>query len=137
MATPDGLVIINPKITINSISRTVSARRAALTAEPIRGSIETFTLPGAMRAVGSIWTVQIDFVQSYGTDSTWTDFLALANTKQTIEMGPDDSAAATTNPIATFSIYFPQISFMDAGIGEESEFSIEETVLGQPTFATS
>lgn len=135
-ATP--WVLENPRIYIASVDWQMSAARAALRPVGIEADISTFANPAGKREGATGWEIELMLKQTYhATDGTWNVISALAKTLVTVELAPEDAAATAANPIATCTFWMPSIPFMDGNIGQSTEFTISENLVGDPVFATS
>jgi hypothetical protein len=143
MAMADPFVVVDPKITIDSIDFKCASRMVSLIPEDNEADIETFCNPGGTRPGSTNWTCSIEVVLSYGVDASdsvdgsWNQLNAMRKQKKTIVVGPSDDTIGTDNPTATFSAYIPSIPFMDGTIGEAQTFTLELSSVGDPVFATS
>lgn len=150
MAFADGVTIDDPKITINGINYTATARSAMLTAEDDEVDISTFANPKGMRPGATDWTAEIELNLTYGPietattppadAGTWNTLNALRKTKVVVVMGPKSGVATVSNPTATFSAYIPTISFMNGEVaaGEAQRIApLTLNPIGDPVFTTA
>lgn len=122
-----GYRIINPKLTIDGDDFKCLSK----TAELVPGQRINFC--------ENEWTVTLEVELSYAASTgSWNILNALRDTVVAIVVAPADSAAAATNPTATFNAKIPAIPLMmGAEYGARMTFSLELTSEAEPVFAVS
>lgn len=135
--TPTPMLIVAPRLTIQAADWSVAASKVRLVPESVSGDISTYSNPGGEEEAYVTWMFEADLKQSYGTDSTWTDLSALVGTVVTVEVAPADAVASGSNPIATVTFKMPHVPFIDADLGNATEWTLSSKVRGAPVFATS
>ena len=68
------------------------------------------------------YELSVDLELTYGATGTYNQLAALAGTLVTFVVSPLDGAAASTNPIATFTAYVPPIPIVIGNPGEIGVF---------------
>jgi len=136
--------MVDPLITIdpggpNELQLKCHGRNLSLVPEDNLEDVETFCAPGLEQPGTTTWTSSISLLQSFGADGAWNLLHAMRKTRKTILIQPTDAAGtpAVGNPTATFEAFLPSVPFVDAGIGEKTEFDFELTAIGEPVFATA
>ena len=130
--------ITSPAIDLSCMARTVS-----LTPADASIDISTQCAPGATAPGITTWTFTAEFLNSFDSaaaagDGLWNQLNALAKTLVEITIKPKDAAVDSTNPSATFSMYFPSIPFINVQtIGDKTVVPVTGTAVGAPVFATS
>ena len=135
MATP--IILNSPQISIGGIDLKCHARQVSLTPDQEFVDISTFCNPGGEAPGQASWTLSLTGLQSFdGTDGLYNQLQPLEGTNVAFEVTPDDTAAVSaTNPKASGTVYVPLVPFIDAGVGEATELSMDFKVIGQPTVA--
>lgn len=129
---------IRPDIKIGTNDFTCHANKIAITPDQQYKPASTFCNPGGEIPTTSVWTCELDILQSFATDGAWNILHGLQGTKQTFAVYPGQGVvAAVTNPEATFEAYIPAIPFLDVEAGETMTYTVELKVLGEPVFATT
>lgn len=138
MAVPAPHLFIKPAVTINSTDAICHFSQVTLVPNQEFVDIETYCNPGG-EAPGKVsWRANLRVRMSYGTDSAWTFFSALAGQSALFEIRPDSGTVANTNPEASFSAYIPALPFIpDHEIGQSATFDLECRVIGAPVVATT
>lgn len=138
MAVPAPFLYQKPSITINSTDAICHFSQIAVTATSEKVDVETYCNPGGQAPGKTKWTANLTVRMSYGTDSAWAFFSALADTAATFVVKPDDGTTTINNPAATFQAYIPQLPFIpEHAIGESATFTLECDLIGAPVVTTT
>lgn len=85
-----------------------------------------------------VWTITIGALQSFGDDGLWTLVRPLVGTTVPFRLLPDSRVAASVdNPQMEGMATVKAFAFLNAEVGEASEFDLELAVQGEPTFTTT
>ena len=129
---------ILPEITIGTSDIKCHVRKIKLTPEQKYADVETFCNPGGQIPTTATWTLELELLQSFGTDGIWNILRPLQGTQQTIVVYPGTGTTpAVANPEATFDAWIPNLPFLDASPGSTMPFSLTLSVIGVPIFATA
>lgn len=134
-------IIQKPKISIGTTGTAVdiacAASQLAVEADQDENTAETFC--GSYTSYKPpTWTVTVTVLQSFGTTGLWNQIYPLANTIQDITILPDASQPVSeTNPELRAQAFVKYPNFLNASVGETSEFDLELAIQGTPTFATT
>lgn len=133
-------VLVKPKITLGTAPTTVEFACGAnqIVAEPDVDENTTETFCGTFTTYKpEVWTVTITALTSYGADGLWNALRPMANTVQDFEILPDASKAeGADNPAMSGKCIVKPFAFLDAAVGETSDFDLVLAVQGMPTFGT-
>lgn len=142
MAEAEPYIARNPGLTIGGETIECHLRKVSLTPEDSDVDTATFCKPGRRSVGTTVWTMEIDVLQSFGADASpgpATDGLddilrPLAKTMQTYSLEMDkDAAIGPDNPTFTGTLQVPSIPVIDSAIGDKSEFTLTLRVNEDPT----
>lgn len=125
------------QVTIGSNDLDCVMRKVALTPEDTEIDTATFCSPGDREYGTTMWTLELDVLQSFGdggaTNDGLHDMLApLEKSVAACTLMTDKAVTPATpaKPHFTFEVSVPTIPIIDAEIGEKSEFSLTFPVVG-------
>lgn len=142
---------INPSIVIATNTASTPAVSSQLLLQCLANSVslvpedsevdaDSFCNPDGTLPGSTTWTSTIPILLTFtdgSSEGSWNVLHSLRRTKQTFILKPNDAAASSANPSATFQAYIPSIPFMDNERGQSARFDLELSVIGDPVFATS
>jgi hypothetical protein len=82
-----------------------------------------------------VWDVTLTAVESFGADGLWATVRPLVGQTVAFELLPDSSQAVSVdNPLMTGQVTVKAFPFIDAAVGEASEFDLVLAVQGDPVW---
>lgn len=134
-----------PRLTIGTTELQCHMRKVTLTPADAEVDVATFCKPGARAPGTTVWTMEIDVLQSFGDGVAVTgtvglhDALApMAKTVQEYELQVDNLAGPDSeHPYFTGTVWVPSIPVIDSQIGDKSEFTLTFAVNEDPTKVVS
>lgn len=137
MAEP--FILNHPRITLDAGGATpvdieCSANEVHTNVSQDESTVDTFC--GSFTSYKpEMWDVTVQGVQSFGADGLWTMVRPLVGTKVDFELlGDRDAAVSVDNPIMSGVVLVKAFPFIDAAVGEASEFDVVLAVQGDPVF---
>lgn len=146
MAEAEPYIARNPGLTIGGETIECHMRKVSLLPEDSEVDTATFCKPGRRAQGTTLWTLEIDVLQSFGADASpgpatdgLYDVLApLAKTSVAYSLEMDkDAAVGPDNPTFTGTVNVPSIPVIDAQIGDKSEFTLTFPCGEDPTKVTA
>lgn len=134
----DPFILNHPRFTLNpgasAIELDCSANEVHTNVEQDESTVETFC-GTYTNYKAEVWDITIQGVQSFGTDGLWNVLRPLVGTIVPFELLPDtDAAVSASNPLMQGTALVKAFPFIDAALGEASEFDVVFAVQGQPTW---
>ncbi len=132
------MVITTPSLDLSCMVRSVS-----LTASTTEIDLATQCAPGAAAPGVTTWTLAAELLVSFDSadaegDGLWNQLNAIAGNLVTITIKPADATVDSTNPSAAFTMYMPQIDFINiATLGDKTVWSFSQKTASVPTFAVA
>jgi hypothetical protein len=132
-------ILQKPTISIGPVGSEVQIECGAnqIDAHPEQDSNDVETFCGTFTSYKpEKWTITITCVQSFGaTDGLWNNLRPLCNTVQPFLLVPDSRVAVSAdNPAMEGTAYITGFAYLNAAVGEASEFDLVLAVQGDPTF---
>lgn len=134
-------VLNKPKVTVGTGGTAIEIQCAAseihTNVDQSENTVETFC--GTFTSFKpETWDVTLNGLQSFGAAGLWNLLRPLVGSLQTFTVLPDrDVAVGAANPQMTGSAIVKAFPFLDAAVGEASEFDLVLAVQGPPQFVTS
>jgi hypothetical protein len=135
MAEIAPFILNKPNITLGGEDLTCMCHQVTFSPDQDTNDYDTFcahyTSYGPLKM-----TVTLSMYASFGTDGFWTILAPMQNTVQTLTVTPDAAGTAGTidNPTASAQVQVPGIPFLDANVGEASDFDLDFVVQGNVTY---
>lgn len=131
-------VLVKPKITLGTAPSTVEFACGAnqVVAEPDVDENTTETFCGTFTTYKpEVWTVTITALTSFGDEGLWNSLRPMANTVQEFELIPDAAKPIGPDNVAmSGTCIVKPFAFLDAAVGETSDFDLVLAVQGIPNF---
>jgi hypothetical protein len=131
-------ILIKPKLLVGPEGSEVEYECGAneIDASPEQDSNDVETFCGVFTSYKPAkWTVTVTAVQSFGADGLWNNLRPLVNTIQPFTIIPDAANPISADNIAmTGTAYIPEFAYIQAPVGEASEFDFVLAVQGEPDF---
>lgn len=141
MPTVAPFILQKPKIELTTIGGTpasveIQCSANQVVAEPDQDETTVETFCGSYTSYkAEVWTITVTALQSYGTDGLWTKVRPLAGEVVEFVLLPDaDAPVSVDNPEMSGTAIVKAFPFLDAAVGEASEFDLVLGVQGLPTF---
>ncbi len=104
---------------------------------PDQDSNDNDTFCGSYRSYGQLrWTITLSMFQSFGAEGLWKALVPLQGMVVPISITPDDTdptgnpAGTEDNPTVTANVRVPPLPFLNAEVGEASDFDLDFDVQG-------
>lgn len=131
-------ILVKPKLTVGPTGTEVEYECGAneIDASPEQDSNDVETFCGVFTSYKPAkWTVTVTALQSFGAAALWNNLRPLVNTIQPFTVLPDASKpVGADNVLMTGDAYIPEFPFLQAAVGEASEFDFVLAVQGDPEF---
>jgi hypothetical protein len=141
MSTAVPFILNHPRITLNAGSTTplpvnieCNANEVHTNVSQDENTVDTFC--GSYTSYKpEKWDVTLQGVQSFGADGLWTTVRPLVGQIVPFELlGDRDAAVSVDNPLMSGECLVKAFPFIDAAVGEASEFDVVLAVQGDPIF---
>jgi hypothetical protein len=130
--------LIKPKITLGPAGSEVEFECGAneIDASPEQDEKDAETFCGVFTSYGpEKWTITATVFTSFGANGLWTLLRPFANTVQPFTLLPDAAKpVGVDNPEMSGEAYVPGFPFLQAAVGEASDFDLVLKVQGEPDF---
>lgn len=139
MPMPIPYVMRKPRITLDAdgatpIEISCSSNEVHAIPEADESTWETFCGSGTVYKA-EVWTVELNVLQSFGTDGFWNLVRPLVGTVTNFELLPDaDAAVGPGNLLMKGPAVVKPFGFLDGPIGEVCEITVEFGMQGTPEF---
>jgi len=132
-------VLVKPKITIGDAATTLVEFECGanqITAEPDQDENTTETFCGTFTTYKpEVWTVTITALTSFGTNGLWNNLRPLVGTIQPFQIIPDITKPISEDNVAMSGMcLLKAFAYLDAAVGETSDFDLVLAVQGIPDF---
>ena len=132
-------ILQHPKIELTAGAGTpveIQCSANQVVAEPEQDENTNETFCGSYTSYkAEVWTITVTALQSFGTDGLWTKVRPMAGTVVDFTLLPDaDAAISIDNPEMSGKVIVKAFAFLDAAVGEASEFDLVLAVQGEPAF---
>lgn len=136
--TQPPFVLVKPKLTIGATASLVTYECGAneIDASPEQDSNDVETFCGLFTSYKPAkWTVTVTALQSFGAAGLWNALRPLVNTIQPFSIIPDGTKAVAVDNVGMYgNAYIPEFAYLQAAVGEASEFDFVLAVQGVPQF---
>ena len=144
MAEPIPFILNHPRITLNAGGTTPAPVSIECSANELHTNVSqddttTETFCGTYTSYKpEVWDVTVQGVQSFGVDGLWETVRPLVGQTVAFEVLPDrDQPVSVDNPLMSGNATVKAFPFIDAAIGEASEFDLVLAVQGDPEWSTT
>ncbi|HEY7009035.1 MAG TPA: hypothetical protein VH395_08855 [Jatrophihabitantaceae bacterium] len=132
-------VLIKPKITVGDAATTLVEFECGanqITAEPDQDENTTETFCGTFTTYKpEVWTVTITALTSFGANGLWNNLRPLVGTVQPFMIIPDLNNPISEDNVAMSGVCLVKaFAYLDAAVGETSDFDLVLAVQGLPEF---
>lgn len=133
------LILQKPQILIGDALTGVEIQCASnqIDAHPEQDSNDVETFCGTYTSYKpEKWSITLTMLQSFGaSDGLWNNVRPLCNTVQPFLLVPDNRVAVSADNVAMAGFaYVTGFAYLNAAVGEASEFDLVLAVQGEPTF---
>lgn len=139
MATPVPFILNHPRITLDvggasPVDIECSSNEVHTNVSQDESTVDTFC--GSFTSYKpEVWDITLQGVESFGVDGLWTTVRPLVGLTVDFELLPDaDQPVSVDNPLMSGSVTVKAFPFVDAAVGEASEFDVVLAVQGDPVW---